>query len=48
MPGRRPIFAGLVWDVRTLLRDGLYKAILEPESQEEKKAREHKKSNKVD
>ncbi len=48
MPGRRPIFAGLVWDVRTLLRDGLYKAILEPESQEEKKAKKAKKSNRAD
>ncbi|MFY0607235.1 MAG: hypothetical protein JXR10_10990 [Cyclobacteriaceae bacterium] len=48
MPGRRPIFATLMFDLSTLLRDGLYKALLEPASHADRKKKESKNKSKKD
>ncbi len=40
MPGRRPIFATLISNIYYKLRDTLYKATLEPEAPEIRKAKE--------
>ncbi len=40
MVGRRPIFASLVTSLYYWVRDSLYKATLEPESHEVRKAKE--------
>jgi hypothetical protein len=46
MPGRKPIFATLVSDLYTFTRDSMFKVFLEPDSHEERRAKEEKKKNK--
>ena len=46
MPGRRPIFASLVYNLFWGTRDFLFKATLEPASPEKRKAKEAKKAAK--
>ncbi|WP_421873659.1 hypothetical protein [Marinoscillum sp.] len=46
MPGHKPIFASLVVDLYTFLRDSLYKALLEPASASKRRAKRMKKNKK--
>jgi len=46
MPGHKPIFASLIIDFYTFLRDGLYKAILEPGSASKRRAKRMKNKKK--
>ena len=47
MPGHKPIFASLVVNLYTFLRDSLYKAVLEPSAPSKRRAKRMKDNKKT-